>query len=111
MVLTLQELSEQLEYEKQNLESLEHSQIRQETKSKLKSNQSLELNMNKTLKELTSIKQDLSTNLSNLVDDYNSLDKQIEELSFIEDDEEKNAVVYVLRSFIPCYKEVLLTPI
>lgn len=89
------ELSEQLQYEKQNIESLENSHTRQEIKTKLKSNQSLELNMNKTLKELTSIKQDLSTNLSNLVDDYNSLDKQIEELSFVEDDEEKNAVVYV----------------
>ncbi len=51
--------------------------------------------MNKNLKELTSIKQDLSTNLSNLVDDYNSLDKQIEELDFIEDDEDKDAIVYV----------------
>lgn len=56
--------------------------------------------MNKNLKELTSVKQDLSTSLSNLVDDYNLLEKQIEELSLIQDDEDKDAIVYVFLSAI-----------
>jgi len=62
--------------------------------------------MNKSLKELTSIRQDLSTHLSNLVDDYNSLEKQIEELNFIEDDEDKDAIVYVHYFY---QKELILT--
>lgn len=53
----------------------------------------MELGLNKSLKELTSTKQELSSKLSSLMDDFNLLEKQIETLDFIEEDEDKDAVV------------------
>lgn len=74
---------------------MEASKVRNEIKSRIKESQNAELDINKALKELTSARQELSTNMSNLVDEFNSLEKQIEDLDYIEEPEDKDAVVYV----------------
>lgn len=88
-------LSGKLAQQKQVVQEMEASKVRNEIKSRIKESQNAELDINKALKELTSARQELSTNMSNLVDEFNSLEKQIEDLDYIEEPEDKDAVVYV----------------
>lgn len=86
-------MSEKLSQQLQTLENTESSKMRNDMKKKIKENQSSELELNKTLKEVTSNKQELSTTLSSLVDELSSLEKQIEDLDFVDDIEDKDAIV------------------
>ncbi|CDR47561.1 CYFA0S33e00452g1_1 [Cyberlindnera fabianii] len=92
----LQTLSGKLAQQKQVVQEMEASKVRNEIKSRIKESQNAELDINKALKELTSARQELSTNMSNLVDEFNSLEKQIEDLDYIEEPEDKDAVVLKL---------------
>ncbi|CEP22238.1 hypothetical protein BN1211_2530 [Cyberlindnera jadinii] len=89
-------MSEKLSQQLQTLENTESSKMRNDMKKKIKENQSSELELNKTLKEVTSNKQELSTTLSSLVDELSSLEKQIEDLDFVDDIEDKDAIVLKL---------------
>ncbi|CCH40513.1 putative kinetochore protein [Wickerhamomyces ciferrii] len=73
-------LSDQLNQNSLNLNSLENSNNRLEIKSSIKQNQSKELSINKNLRELTTQKQDLSTSLSLLLDEFNELNIKINNL-------------------------------
>jgi septal ring factor EnvC (AmiA/AmiB activator) len=93
IILTVIVLSQNLEEQKELLQGAESSKHRTDMKSKIKENQNTELGLHKSLKELTSNKQELSTSLSALVDEFNSLEKQIVDLDYIEEDEDKDAIV------------------
>lgn len=91
----LQQLSTQLLQQKEGISETETSQVRNDMKKRIKENQTVELGLNKSLKELTSSKQELSTGLSRLMDEFNALEKQIEDLDYDGDESDKDAVVYV----------------
>jgi septal ring factor EnvC (AmiA/AmiB activator) len=93
IILTVAVLSQNLKEQKESLRGAESSKHRTDVKSKIKENQNTELGLHKSLKELTSNKQELSTSLSALVDEFNSLEKQIVDLDYIEEDEDKDAIV------------------